>query len=413
MRGFVISYLFILCNVCFSQHFMPIQHDTIHHDHELIFSGLGNYSGTSIRVDLARKLFYGGNIDQDLKDASLLNHKGINRFGLNMNSEFEYRNFAVDFLKKENLGFLIKGGAYSYFDVLYPKGVYDLAFYGNSQFGGESISLSGTRANAYFFQKIGFGIINKSKTAGAYQSSISLNLVNLSNYASLSVSSGEMYQSSNFDTVSIGANAKSYLLNSSSLFNGLGACVDADFRIPVLTPKDDTIYFQFQINNLGFAVTNNQVSKYETDKSLVYSGIDVSNAINNGGITNNGFSILDSIGVEESQVQKMVLLPGFLQISKLIDESSSKTIEEFYGVRMFFSAAYNPLAFAGLNFKLGKGFNLGGSISYGGLSTFRGGMYTSYTRKNLSIGMSTENLSGIFFNNAKGESIIFRLRCAF
>ena len=113
---------------------------------------MGNYSGTSIRVDLARKLFYGGNIDQDLKDASLLNHKGINRFGLNMNSEFEYRNFAVDFLKKENLGFLIKGGAYSYFDVLYPKGVYDLAFYGNSQFGGESISLSGTRANAYFFK---------------------------------------------------------------------------------------------------------------------------------------------------------------------------------------------------------------------------------------------------------------------
>ena len=130
---------------------MPIQHDTIHHDHELIFSGLGNYSGTSIRVDLARKLFYGGNIDQDLKDASLLNHKGINRFGFNMDSEFEYRNFAVDFLK-ENLGFLIKGGAYSYFDVLYPKGVYDLAFYGNSQFGGESISFQ-VQSQCLFFSK--------------------------------------------------------------------------------------------------------------------------------------------------------------------------------------------------------------------------------------------------------------------
>ena len=96
---------------------------------------------------------------------------------------------------------------------------------------------------------------------------------------------------------------KKLFIEFTIIFNGLGACVDADFRIPVLTPKDDTIYFQFQINNLGFAVTNNQVSKYETDKSLVYSGIDVSNAINNGGITNNGFSILDSIGVE-SRVQK-------------------------------------------------------------------------------------------------------------
>jgi hypothetical protein len=136
MRRFL--FIFILIPFSFvGQHLLPIMHDTLSANHELILNGVGNYSSSSIRTDLAKKLLYGGEIGQDLIDASALNHRSINRFGIYLNSEVEYRNRQANFFKNPKFGFLLKAGAYSYLDVLYPKGMYDLAFYGNSNFGGQ------------------------------------------------------------------------------------------------------------------------------------------------------------------------------------------------------------------------------------------------------------------------------------
>jgi len=407
MRRFIF-FISFFPSIIYGQHFLPIQHDTISYNHEIILNGMANYSGNAIRVDLAKKLFYGGSINKELIDASSLNHNEINRFGMYLNSEVEYRNKQVNLFKNPNYGFVIKGGVYSYFDVLYPKGVYDLSLYGNSSYPGQEINLSATRASAFFFQKIGFGYIDKSTN-----SSVSINLVNLSNYASLKISDGYLYQSDDFDTVNLNLTGTGYLLDSPVFFNGIGASIDADLRIPVVTPKEDTINFQFKLCNFGFAHIYNSTDKYDMNKELAYSGVNVNSALSGQSLFNNGFSVLDSLGIEKKESKRTVFLPGYLQMSKLINESSERSIEEFYGVRMFFSSAYNPLVFAGLNFKLGNRFNIGGCITYGGFASFSGGMYSSYNHRNISFSISTENISGVFLNNAKGESIIFRFRCAF
>ena len=97
MRRFL--FIFILIPFSFvGQHLLPIMHDTLSANHELILNGVGNYSSSSIRTDLAKKLLYGGEIGQDLIDASALNHRSINRFGIYLNSEVEYRNRQANFL---------------------------------------------------------------------------------------------------------------------------------------------------------------------------------------------------------------------------------------------------------------------------------------------------------------------------
>ena len=240
----IILFFSVFPFITYGQHFLPIQHDSLSHNHEIIINGIANYSGTSIRVDLAKKLFYGGLISKEIIDASAINHHIINRFGTYLNSEVEYRNKQVNLFKNPNFGFLIKAGAYSYFDVIYPKGIYDLSFNGNSSYPGQEINLSATKASAYFFQKIGFGFIDKSSN-----SSISFNVVNLTNYASLKISDGSLYQSNDFDTLNLNLTGTGYLLNSPIFCNGIGASIDADLRIPVATPKNDTINFQFECSN--------------------------------------------------------------------------------------------------------------------------------------------------------------------
>ena len=407
MRRFL--FIFILIPFSFvGQHLLPIMHDTAYVNHELILNGVGNYSSSSIRIDLGKKLLYGGEIGQDLIDASALNHRSINRFGIYINSEVEYRNRQANCFKNPKFGFLLKAGAYSYLDVLYPKGMYDLAFYGNSNFGGQEIDLSGLRASAFLFEKIGFGLIHKQSN-----SSVSLNLVNLTNYASINISDASLFQSNDFDSLNLNLTGSGYLMNSPAFFSGIGASIDADFRIPVLTPKEDTILFQFKLSNFGFAHLINEVSRYDMNKEVPYTGIDINSTLDGQNILNSGFSVLDSLEIQQNSVKRTVFLPGYIQMSKLINESSDRSIQEFYGLRMFFSSAYTPLVFAGLNFKLGKKINLGGSLNYGGFSSFSGGLYTSFHHKKIAIGMSTENISGFFINSARGESIIFRFRCAF
>ena len=104
MRRFL--FIFILIPFSFvGQHLLPIMHDTLSANHELILNGVANYSSSSIRTDLAKKLLYGGEIGQDLIDASAINHRSINRFGIYLNSEVEYRNRQINFLKTPNLAF--------------------------------------------------------------------------------------------------------------------------------------------------------------------------------------------------------------------------------------------------------------------------------------------------------------------
>jgi hypothetical protein len=68
-----------------AQHWLPIQHDTLktisikkHRDsvfkqkqHELIFTGIADYSSTSLGKDIAQKFFYGGEISDEMKQKSL------------------------------------------------------------------------------------------------------------------------------------------------------------------------------------------------------------------------------------------------------------------------------------------------------------------------------------------------------
>ena len=55
-----------------AQSMMPIQHDTLQLDQELIVSGVADFSSTSLQNELMQKLFYGGEITFGIKNRSLI-----------------------------------------------------------------------------------------------------------------------------------------------------------------------------------------------------------------------------------------------------------------------------------------------------------------------------------------------------
>jgi hypothetical protein len=95
----------------------------------LIFSGVADYQSTSIGKDITKSFFYGGLIDGDMKKRSSDRHDEINRFGLEMNAEFEYRNENLQLFKDSLIGLIVKGGIYNFSSMIYSKDLFDLAFF--------------------------------------------------------------------------------------------------------------------------------------------------------------------------------------------------------------------------------------------------------------------------------------------
>jgi hypothetical protein len=394
-----------LFSVGSAQQLLPIQHDTNTYNQEFILTGLADFGATSIENALSSKFLFGGNITNEIKDNSLEKHKGINRLGLDITSELEYRNMKVNLFGKENLGFTVKGGYYSYMSSLYSKDLFGLAFYGNESFLGENADFSGSRFSAMTFQKIGFGVIDKKK-----KSNVSLNLYAISNYSEGNVRDGKLFQSDSGDSVSLTFDGEFQYASTNTFLKGYGVGVDLDFRIPVVLKEGKTAYIQFLAKNLGFAHVNSTVTQYSADTVLNFDGFTFNQLIGDANIFNANSSILDTLGIDSTSITKIRFLPGFIQIGKIVDVMNTSKLQSFFGVRMYPSVSYVPMIYAGVQYKTARWLDLGANVSYGGFTTLRFGLYSQIKLNKFALGISSENLVGIFSSEGKGQSVILRLR---
>lgn len=387
-----------------AQHWCPVQHDTlIKIKHEIIFSGCVNYSSTSLNNSLTKKLFYGGEITEAIKDKSFKLHGDLNRFGTDISAETEYRNFSVNLFKHKNWGFLVKVGIYSFLAAQYSKDLFGVTFYGNEMYQGQLASFSGTKVSSFLFEKLGFGWLNK-KT----KSSVCLNVFNLTNSLSAKINTGGIYQSNDGDTLIVPFDGEASFINSKSFSNGLGLGLDFDIRIPMTYKSAESNYIQFLGRNLGLVSLTQAQTIYRADSVYTFTGFTFDQLLNNGDILSSPANILDSVGISKSEKKSILFLPGFLQVSKLINENSKNRLQEFYGIRMYLSSIYTPMLFIGANYRVGKSLNIGLNGSYGGFTSYRLGMYSSLKIRNWNLALASENLI-----SKNGESIILRLQCAF
>lgn len=403
----LISFFLLVFSVTdgFSQQLLPIQYDTNRYDQEFILNGVADYGSNVLNNELSQKFLFGGYVTNEIKDNSFSNHSGINRFGMDVSGEFEYRNMKCNLFGKEKWGFIVKAGDYNYMSLLYSKDLFGMTFYGNEHYLGENINFSGSRFSTMSFQKVGFGIIDKST-----KSNISLNFYTISNYAEGSVREGQLFQSESGDSVSLTFDGDFEYASETAFLKGYGVGIDLDFRIPVVIREDRVSYIQFLAKNIGVAHLNSPITKYAADTIFTYDGLTFNQLYGKESIFDDNFSVLDSIGVDSTSTTKVRFLPGFLQVGKIVDAMSTARVQSFFGVRMYPSIAYVPMIYAGAQFKTTKWLDLGANISYGGYVKFRAGMYAQFKMKNFALGVSSEDLFGMVSKKGKGQSLIVRLR---
>ena len=163
-RYLLIVFLFLSFSpLLIGQSMLPAHQDTsaLTSTNEIVFSGLADYQSTSIGKDIVQSFFYGGFIDDEMKGVTSGRQQLINRFGIDISTEIEYKNHKSTIFKDSTIGFSLKYGAYNFSGIQYTADAFDLLFFGNSAFIGDTAVLSGSQYSSYTFQKIGFGWFDK------------------------------------------------------------------------------------------------------------------------------------------------------------------------------------------------------------------------------------------------------------
>ena len=404
MRKFIsLSSFCILVLSSNAQSLLPVYHDTIPNKRELILTGIGAYGSNGILNEMSNKLLFGGVITDQMKQDAFQKHwdnPQLNKVGLDVQGEFEFRNTTSNLFKNEKWGFGLKAGYYMNASALYQKDLFGVAFLGNESYMGKIANFSGSGAALYGFQKIGFSAIEK-ETGSIF----SLNFVNLSNYARAEINKGGVFQTALGDTLNL-AMTGSYTSSASNNFSkGYGFAIDADIRLQLQHSKTNRItHVQVLFKNVGIVRLNPEFSTKRIDTIYNTSGFTFQELLN--------LKTLDSLSLFQKEGANYTTLPGLIQIAKLVNPNDQRKFQAYYGLRLYYKN-YFTYVYAGLDYKVNSYVHVGMNGSYGGFSKWQTGLYGQFNFGSWNIGLATENTIALFSKKAFGESISIRLRCVF
>lgn len=384
------------------------QSDTTNSGNEVGLKTIGDYGATAVQNGVTNRMFLGGFIDSTMKGSSLARHSVVNRIGVNAGGEIYYRNANKKLFKNKDWGYEISAGVNYFGGALYGRDAFGLAFFGNQDYIGDTMMLSGLNANFTAMQKIGFGFYDlKSK------SSVRLNVYNISSRMDADFRDFELQQSADGQELTIVMDGDVILGQTASFNQGFGVGVDLDFRIPISWVKGDNAYIQFKSQNLGFGYMYEPQKKYSFDTTIVFDGFRFEQLIAENGYFSDSISILDTLGIRSQDVNSAFLLPGFIQVSKMVDNQSEKQLQSFFGLRVYPSLIFSPLGFAGADYRFNEHIHAGASVTFGGFSGLRFGAYGQFNWDKFGLGIGSDNLSGFMRSGGNGTSMFLNAVCRF
>ena len=149
----------------------------------------------------------------------------------------------------------------------------------------------------------------------------------MTNTLSAKIETGGIYQSNDGDTLMVIFDGEARFINSKNFSNGLGLGLDFDIRIPMTYNSDESNYIQFLGRNLGLVSLTQAQTNYRADSVYTFTGFSFDQLLNNEDILSSPANILDSVGISKSEKKSILFLPGFLQVSKLINENSKNRLQ--------------------------------------------------------------------------------------
>uniref|UniRef100_UPI00404A8FCB hypothetical protein n=1 Tax=Fluviicola sp. TaxID=1917219 RepID=UPI00404A8FCB len=389
-----------------AQFYLPLIQDTTFTSNHYVIETGTEYHANSLSNAFTQKFIVGGTLSNEQTQNTFDKQALINRFAVQSFNEFRCF-LGAKKLGKDSLSWGVKAGIYGHANLFFSKDAFGLAFLGNENYIGNTANFSELSFHTSVFQKIGFGIFNKSN-----KSSLFLNVVNLQQYAKSYVRKGYLAQNEDASEIELKLQGELAFTSKNGLSNGIGFALDFDKRIPVQLMNEQKAIIQIQVQNLGLAFVNKGLTRYEMDSTYEYNGFQINQLIQANSLFGSNFSLMDSLKIQQRVTKSWVILPAFIQVAKLIDAASTKKVQTFYGIKLYPTFAAIPAGFFGVYWKLNPHYSIASSVSYSAFGKFRNGWYFTYNGKKVTSVLGSDDFLGFVSKKAFGQSLFLRFSWA-
>lgn len=323
--------------------------------------GSGYINSTAITNSFLKSYVYEKTfIDNDAKQQQVDRFKKRNAIGADLQvglyGQYKVKNYFIE----AGLGYR------TFNSSQFSADAFNLVFYGNAMYAGQTASLSPLYINNVNYQKMYLGF---KKNLGQKQ--------NMQFGARLGIVRGGKLQKVKSQNLSLFTAADGSYLSLNGKFDvaftddttyaavpkmhGLGLSTDFFFSI-----KGKRSEFAIELLDVGFIHWNDVVT-YSGDGSYIYSGVQVDNILTRSGLTLDPINLenlLGGVGISKKVEDVTYWLPSTLHVSYFRHISSKITLSG--GVRQQFVHGYKPKVYGKLAYYLNKQFVLIPKVSYGG-----------------------------------------------
>jgi len=351
-------------------------------------------ASNGIRNDLLNRFIYGGFIDNSIKENSYKNMKNYSVLGANMHYDL-----SVFFGRDPRYSYLIGFKDQRIFNATFTKDFYQLMFYGNKPFLGETKNLGGTNINSLRFQELKLGFIwHKIDTTAKVGVSVSvlrgqeLFYIQAGDKSSLYTNPDgtELVFNSNFNMALGDTNNR----GKAFAFSGVGASADIFFETPYQSAIGKSSVLIVNANNLGFIHWFDQSIQYSSDSTFRFDGYHIDNINDLSDSTLKGISA-DTIIKNATNARKQSFntnIPtNLLLINKII---FSDRYALSVGFRYIFHANYKPYIFVENEYAFTPKLTMALHVGYGGYSKINLGLAMVYSNKGWFVKLGSNSIQG-------------------
>ncbi|MEX0966707.1 MAG: DUF5723 family protein [Bacteroidia bacterium] len=353
--------------------------------------------------------YFGGFIEEDKIETAAGKLLINNTAGLDLNFSTGYFN-KKDTAADKGFHYGISVNYLQHYSVAFPDDFFRLIFQGNSRFKGESANLSETEYDDYAYSSVKFhGVKQFSGANSNWLAGGALAFVSGHLYKDLNISQGNLYTSSNADSLQLSLQMNFEQTGQPGNLDLRGAGVAADLFVS--WEKGNSIVSFYGLD-LGFIRWNDQSELLSIDTSISFTGVDVRSLIS-GEASADLETSLDSLearlgGVAKGEaVSKMLPFRLKLNFKRKIEIWKSEVdIGAFYQR----TDGYFPLMYVNFEKHLMNWLKIQTGYSYGayGMGGVALGLSTNLNER-FFFSASTWHLDGLLLpQNFRGQSLTIR-----
>ena len=374
----------------------------------ILAGGDAGISTNALNVGFLQKSILGGHLERsELKDI----YEQLptqSKIGYAAHSDVTFMNFADTLFGNPNLGIRANLSLnYEGFCGFNPR-AFGLVYLGNGEFNQGSVDIGEFVYSNQAWQKIGFGLFNKSTLSG-----FTLSLVAGQSFQSLTIDDARFFTSPAGDSLTLnvdGVYARSDA-NRKGLANGsgLGACVDFDWNVPL---ADKSALMSFSARNLGLVAWNRKTETREMNTAFQWNGLDVTNWLSGATDTLELPSWVDTVQAPGTMNEELRLLPASFYFRYMKRITKGSYIES--GFSYFPNRVALPMVYVGMMHMLNAHFSVGERISYGGYGNFAVGIELQWlSRNSWFVRVGSAQLEGWLSPMARGRNVFLNVGKSF